>query len=169
MTEKTKLKINSLNVRGLNNSKKRQTTFQWFKKSHPGITMLQETHSTETNEKLWKSQWGHAIEFCHGTSGSRGVAILFDKNYDYEILKIQRDCDGRFLLLYLLIENQPFVLVNIYAPTKDDINGQLKFFDFVTEKLSEYVDQNIIIGGDYNTCLDPSKDKLGCKMKKTIG
>ena len=166
MTEKTKLQINSLNVRGLNNSKKRQTIFQWFKKSHPGITMLQETHSTETNEKLWKSQWGQDIEFCHGTSQSRGVAILFDKNYDYEILNVQRDFDGRFLLLDILIENQPFVLVNIYAPTKDDINGQLKFLEFVVEKLSEYVDQNIIIGGDYNICSDPSIDKLGGKQEK---
>jgi len=45
MTTKSKLKLNSLNVRGLSNSKKRQTLFQWLNKSYKGITMLQETHS----------------------------------------------------------------------------------------------------------------------------
>ena len=99
--------------------------------------MLQETHSTETNEKLWKSQWGQDSELCHGTSHSRGIANLFDKNYDYEILNVQQDFDGGFLLLDILIENQTFVLVNICAPTKDDINGQLKFLEFVVEQLSE--------------------------------
>jgi len=106
---KQKIEINSLNVRGLNNTKKRKTIFQWLKRSYPGITLLQETHSSEINENMWKSEWGHDIEFCHGTTHSRGVAILFNAKYDYEIIKVQKDCDGRFLLIELLIENQPFV------------------------------------------------------------
>ena len=65
-------------MRGLNNQKKkRKTIFQWLKSSHPGIILLQETHSLEEDEKAWVSEWDNDI-FAHGTNNSRGVAILLD-------------------------------------------------------------------------------------------
>ncbi len=61
--------------------------------------MLQETHSTSTNEKKWKKEWGGQIIFSHGTSNSRGVATLFPTNLDFIILEQYNDENGRFLLL----------------------------------------------------------------------
>ena len=78
MNLKPKLELSSLNVRGLNNQKKRKTIFQWLKSSHPGIVLLQETHSLEEDEKAWVSEWDNDIIFAHGTNNSHDVAILLD-------------------------------------------------------------------------------------------
>ena len=43
------------------------------------------------------------------------------------------------------------VLINLYAP--NDLSQQVQFFDIITDKLSNYADENIIIGGDFNCSL----------------
>ena len=159
-----RLQLNSFNARGLGNSRKRQTIFQWLKKQHQGITLLQETHSTELSEATWVKEWGNNIEFCHGTYNSRGVAILFPDHYDYTINEVIRDNTGRFLLLDMTINEQPIILVNIYAPTKNHENEQMAFLNFISERLEEYIDKNIILGGDFNVCLNQDLDKTGGKQ-----
>ena len=52
------------------------------------------------------------------------------------------------------------VLVNLYAP--NDLSQQVQFFDRITDKLSKYADENIIIGGDFN-CSLTHLDKVGGK------
>ena len=42
------IQIHSFNTRGLRNKCKRRNVFQWLNTSHPGITMIQETHSILT-------------------------------------------------------------------------------------------------------------------------
>ena len=79
-----------VSVRGLNNKKKRQTIFQWLQSSHQGITLLQETHSLETDENLWSKDWGNKIIFSHGTDHIIGVAILLYKKYGYNISEVKK-------------------------------------------------------------------------------
>ncbi len=76
----------------------RQSIFNKLK-SDNGVIMLQETHSTSTNEKKWKKEWGRQIIFSHGTSNSRGVTPFFPPNLDFNILEKYNDENGRFLLL----------------------------------------------------------------------
>ena len=97
----------------------------------------QETHATDSSEKLGKSEWKGQIEFCHGTSAARGVAILIPDAFDIIINEVIRDNTGRFLLLDVTFEDQQLILVNIYAPTKDDRKLQCEFVDFVIERLAE--------------------------------
>ena len=52
------------------------------------------------------------------------------------------------------------VLINLYAP--NDMSQQVQFFDRITDKLSNYADENIIIGGDFN-CSLTHLDKAGGK------
>ena len=78
----TEVKLLSLNVRGLQDSKKRRELFLWLKLNHKGsksFILLQETHSKIEDELLWEKEWGSQILFSHGTSQSRGVVILFPK------------------------------------------------------------------------------------------
>ena len=77
----------SLNVRGLSNFKKRRAIFAWCRKQNANIIFLQETQSTGNNEKQWKAEWGAPLELAHGSSNSRGVAILFRKGFDCKIIK----------------------------------------------------------------------------------
>ena len=162
MTTKTNcVNLNSLNTRGLGDKIKRRSIFQWIKQNHKGITFLQETHSTKVSEEYWKREWKGHMFFSHGTSGSRGVAIIFPQNIDLIVHNIITDEHGRFLLLEVTIDDSKFVLVNIYAPTKDKHDEQERFIGFIKETLNNYIDGNIIIGGDFNTCLDPAIDKDG--------
>ena len=50
------------------------------------------------------------------------------------------------------------ILVNVYTP--NDLLQQVQFFENVTNKLSKYADERIIIGGDFNCALTAS-DKVG--------
>ena len=57
----TCLKINSLNVRGIRNEKKRKTLFRWLKSNYKGFALLQETHSTVECETEWIKDWGNEV------------------------------------------------------------------------------------------------------------
>ena len=154
--------LNCFNTRWLGESVKRRAIFRWLKNNHNGtnsFTFLQETHSSPDCEYIWKQEWGAHIEFCHGTSNSKGVALLFPSNSTYKIDNVKHDANGRILFVELHYENTHVVLINIYAPTKDHPTDQLLFLNFLTNVLNEYVDANIIIGGDFNICLNPEIDK----------
>ena len=159
---KEDLRIISYNVRGLNNSKKRFAIFNYLKKSKCDIAFLQETYSSKNEELKWTQEWGGTGLFVHGTKHSKGVAILFRKSIDIDILSIKQDTQGRFLVLKCKINDEPFNLINIYAPNRE--NEQVKF---VTDLLKVMALENInsidnnIIGGDWNVVQDSTLDKIG--------
>ena len=66
------IKIASRNVDGLGNEVKRKKLFLLLKASSDEIFLLQETHCTSENEKLWKKDWDGEIIFSNGTSSKRG-------------------------------------------------------------------------------------------------
>ena len=47
---------------------------------------IQETYSSEENEKQWTNEWGGHITFSHGTKHSKGSAILIKKVETYQLL-----------------------------------------------------------------------------------
>ena len=52
------LTIVSFNVNGLKNNPKRKTIFHFLKNKKFDFILLQETHSSHPDEKLWKFEWG---------------------------------------------------------------------------------------------------------------
>ena len=68
------------------------------------------------------------------------------------ILKITIDTNGRILLVHCEIEKSIYIIVNIYAPTKDDTKAQNAFLNQVIQLIEEYSDNPLIIGGDFNIC-----------------
>ena len=52
-----------------------------------------------------------------------------------------------------------YILVNIYAQTKNHEKERLKFLESLYEFLSDYSGENIIMGGDFKTILDPDLEK----------
>ena len=159
MTNPVILKLNSFNARGLANSIKRRTIFNWIKTHHKGITLLQETHSTKSTEKMWLRDWGGEIIFSHGTINSRGVAIMIPNDLNININNLEIDDNGRFISVEASFEGNEIVLVNIYAPTKDHEREQMTFFQYVYDKLMHVADKNLIFGGDFNIVLNPEIDK----------
>ena len=154
------IKIVTLNVRGLNKSIKRRSIFRWLHKQKAHFYFLQETYSDEKLKAVWEAKWGGKIFCSHGTKHSKGVMILSNPKYDIEVEKLERDNHGRLIILDTKMNDTNLVLVNLYAP--NDLSQQVQFFDRITDKLSKYADENIIIGGDFN-CSLTHLDKVGGK------
>ena len=159
--------INSFNCRGLRNSTKRKSIFNWLKNNFLGLTLLQETHSCISDERMWQSEWGGEIKFSHGDYNARGTAILIPKNLglNLEIENTETDGEGRFIIMNCKIENTSISLFNIYSPTKDNSKLQLKFLEFLHKTLEKNSSTNIVLGGDLNTYLNINLDKKGGKSE----
>ena len=75
------------NIKGLGSFKGRKKVFNYLKKhtTANAIAFLQETHSTERNETIWKAQWGGEVRYSHGESDSRGILIAFREGINFQI------------------------------------------------------------------------------------
>lgn len=155
----------SLNVRGLNEEKKRRSIFRWIKQLSVDVCLLQETYSTPEVENLWKNEWRGRIVYSHGTNHARGVAILIKPDLDIDIENIFCDDSGRIIILSAKIQNTDCNIINIYSP--NDEKSQCHFFRFVRKVMKTFKnketdnDKPVIMGGDFNYIIEPSKDRKG--------
>ena len=106
------LDIISLNTAGLGDFTKCRKIFNYLKKhvSRNRIVFLQETHSVRKNENLWINQFGcgdRSMIFSHGKSDARGMLIGFREAAKYEIKARYVDKNGRYIVLDMLIDNNP--------------------------------------------------------------
>ena len=122
-----------------------------FQKKVDDIIFLQETHSSISNEKFWGSQWGEYCWFSSFSSNSRGVGILIKANYKISINSVNRDPDGRFLILDVVIDGFHVILVNLYGPNSDEPEFSFDVFS----KLDNFDSSRMLIAGDLNVALGP--------------
>ena len=156
------LNIVTINIRGLRSVLKRVAIFEHLHKFYSNhIVFLQETHSHVSDELLWRDEWGGNIEFNHFQTDSRGVCILFPKHMDVTLNNRTADYAGRIIALDVVLHEQQFTLVNIYAPTKSNDRLQCIFLEDLCRNLENYDGSNLVIGGDFNMTLNPELDKNG--------
>ena len=142
----------SLNTRGIGAYKKCRKVFNYLKKhsSHNAVIFLQETHSTQIVEKVWLNQWGCGtgnIIFSHGASDSRGVLIAFPEGLDIEIRTRKCDKNGRYIILYAHIQDNPILLVNHYARNDESTQVQpLSEICDIIDKMELEQDMTIVWG-----------------------
>ena len=96
---------------------------------------------------------------------SRGVAILSPINSDITLTNTTKDTDGRILLIDCTVHETKFTVINVYAPTKDKVSLQNEFLENIRVMVENNGDKNIVVGGDFNTCLNPEFDKKGGKFE----
>ena len=96
------------------------------------------------------------------------MAILIPKNIkiDLNILSTKKDTQGRILIMECKLEEKIYILVNIYPPTRDKPNEQTSFLSKLREMLQNCNGNPLIIGGDFNTCVNIIQDKRGGTFKK---
>ena len=155
-------KLLSLNARGIRSFDKRKSIFNWMFKSSADICFLQETYSTPEVENIWKKQWKGDMFFSHGTFHSRGVLILVKEQFDFQLQSVKVDSQGRYILLEAMIQDSPFLMLNIYAPNK--CAEQCDFFKIISEELkssSTPSDFSVVVGGDFNVIFDQDLDGSG--------
>ena len=156
--------ILSWNVRGLGDYQKRRKLFNWVKKhtSKNGIVFMQETHSSDKTGKQWEQLWRGSIKFSHGTTSSKGVLIAFSESLEFNITKEFTDQNGRYIVLQVDIQENPYVLINYYAPNLE--TQQVSVLDELTKVLSNLElkeNTNLISGGDFNLILNLKLDADG--------
>ena len=149
-------RILSMNCQGLGDKNKRKDVFAYLRKLSYSIYCLQDTHFTVELEKNIRAEWGYNCFFSCWKSNARGVAILFNNNFEYKVLKEKSDNNGNFLALDLEIhENKERLsLITLYAPNGDEP----LFFDKITEAINEFSNKQCIICGDFNLVINPILD-----------
>lgn len=113
------VKILTFNCQGLGSVEKRLDVFNYLKSKQCHIYCLQDIHSTKSNESFIRAQWNNDCIFSSGTSNSRGVAILFSKDFEHTIHKYIADEEGNYIIVDLTVENNRFTLISLYGPNKD--------------------------------------------------
>ena len=129
---------------------KRRKIFTWLKKMKYDIHLLQETNSTSRDANLWLNEWGGEGVFAHGDERSRGVGILVKPGSGIVLSETHADPNGRFITTEVQLNNISVTIGNMYGPNDD---SRSVFDDFFT-KVSEYGNELMIIGGDFNTCMN---------------
>ena len=158
------IKLSGFNVRGLLNSEKRRTVFQYFKENKIDLVFLQGTHSKAELENSWKHKWtrdGH-IEFSHSNTQGGGTLCLMKNK-----LKITSESiiHGQMQKLKLLINNNKITIYNIHAPNTD--KDQQIFFENLKSNIAN--DQGydfLILAGDFNVVRNFQLDKQNGNVQK---
>ena len=148
------LKISSLNCQGLGNYRKRRDVFQYLRQKSYSIYCLQDTHLEGKIENYVQSEWGYKCFFASHTSNARGVAVLFNNNFEFRINDIKRDINGNFIIISFSTMDKEILLVNLYGPNKDEPD----FYENITRMIKEYHNSNIIVVGDFNLVLEQHID-----------
>ena len=112
---------------------------------------MQDTHFTNDDLNFITSQWGYKLFHSPGTRDSRGVAILFNNNFEYTIIEEKKDDIGNMIWLEIEIEKKFTVnLVNIYGPNKDSP----QFYKDLNDSLTNSNNDFTVICGDFNLVQD---------------
>ena len=111
------------------------------------------------DEVFWIQQWKHPILFSHGKRDSCGVAILIN-NANIQITSHMKDTNGRLIHLCCQSANSIYQLINLYAPNEYKRREEVFKYVFDTMMIRNTC-MNTVIGGDFNTVLVSSKDRLG--------
>ena len=149
----------SVNCQGLNNTKKRRDIFHFLRNKNHSIYFLQDTHFEETIESYIRSEWGYEGYFSSYNSNSRGVAILFNNNFEFKVKKVYKGGDGNSLMILCEVREEDFLFVNIYGPNRDNPD----FYNDLANEIKQINVDNIIIGGDFNLVLNPTLDYYNYK------
>lgn len=150
------LKIISYNVKGLHNPMKRKKILNQLKQYKCQIALLQETHLSDIKHEKLKKSWADKVFYSSHKSGKkRGVAILVHKQVNFTLDSLQKDSEGRFILLNGSIDGIQISLMNVYAPNEDDPNFIKTIFNTALQHSSGI----LLKGGDYNCVRSQYLDK----------
>ena len=88
-----------------------------------------------------------SVIFLHGKSDARGVLVAFREAVDYQINLQHVDNNGRYIVFNLLIDGNPVIRINYYAPNYQA--DQVKLFNNLTHLFdeSEITANTRVLGG----------------------
>ena len=153
------LVISSFNCQGLGNQQKRRDIFHYLKQKSFSIYCLQDTHFDRKMEKYIQSEWGYKAYFASYKTNSRGVAVLFNNNFEFKIRSVKKDQNGNYIIISFSAMEKDLLLVNVYGPNRDSP----QFYSDLLQTIKQYNNHNIIAVGDWNLVMDPVYDYYNYK------
>ena len=130
--------ISSVNVNGVNDKGKRNTIFTHLQNSNDDILFLQDRKASSKNIiNQWFRKWDGPY-YSAGNDNSSSIAILFKKNFDFQVNKISEDQEGRFLLVNGTKDDKNVTLCNVYAPSGPQTLKERRIFYLQTKQLSNH-------------------------------
>ena len=143
----------SANCRGLRTNEKRIDVLSYMKETGASIVCLQDTHLTEREINSVKQIWPDC--YINGVrNNSRGVAILLNSNFEYNVLEVNKDDQGNYLQVIMRVSNITINLITIYAPNQDNPSLFNEIRNLAEICNTDYT----LICGDFNLVLDPNND-----------
>ena len=130
----------------MGDKQKRSEIFNWLRSKKISLYLLQEVLCSNDKISIWFSEWGYKSLFSCCSSAKGGVAILFNNNYSFQILRLYSDTNGRYIICDIETEGKCISLATPCAPNEDEPSFFQDFFDQC-------------VGGDFNLILDLDKDK----------
>ncbi len=153
------LRFISWNVKGLNSPVKRNKVFDHLRSLNTKIAFLQETHLKPSDHLKLRRGWVGQLYHSSFSSKARGTAILVHKSVPLSVSKVISDPNGRFNIVTGKIFGSTLTLANVYGPNWDNED----FYKNFLFSLPDLVSSQLILGGDFNCCLDPSLDRSSKK------
>ena len=89
---------------------------------------------------------------------------MIKANHKISINSVNRDPDGRFLILDVAIDGFHVILVNLYGPNNDEP----EFYFDVFSKLDNFDSSRMLIAGDLNVALGPLDYRGSCSEHRNI-
>ena len=84
------------------------------------ISIVYRTLILQMKLKLQYGQCGDLNAFFHHLVRIQGVvAILFNNNFKFKVLKEKKDINGNYLILDVIVEKERFTLTSLYGPNTD--------------------------------------------------
>lgn len=149
------LKLITWNIRGVGTQTKKNKVLNYLNNIQADVCLLQETHlSYSKQNSLINANFIHSFSSPYN-SKQRGVCILINKRIRFTHNTTITDPEGRFIIINISINNNPITIVCIYGPNSDDSS----FFHNLFSSISNLSFCPVIIGGDFNTVINPSLDK----------
>ena len=124
---------------------------------------MQDTHFDSKLEPYVSAEWGYTCYFSSNNSSSRGVAVLFNNNFEFKIKKVRRGDNGNYIVISVQIQEANFLLVKVYGPNRDEP----QFYHAIKNYLTKLEYTNIVVAGDFNLVVDPSRDYHNYKHVNT--
>ena len=153
------IRVLSTNCQGLRNIEKRIDVLSYFKEKNASIVCLQITHLIEDDIRAVKDVWNNEVYINGGKTNSRGVAILLNNNFAYEILPCSKDKNGNYLNLLIKLSSMTINLITLYGPNNDSPS----FFEEINKLLENVSADYNILCGDFNIALDKEIDTFNYK------
>lgn len=128
------------------------------------ICLLQETHATESETQKLKTPHFNQVFSSTYNPRKRGVSILINNRQPSIHNTTITDPEERYVIINASINSNNITIANIYGTHTDDPTLFHNFFS----SLNSISNSTIIIGGDFNTVMNPILDKSNTRSNSRI-